>query len=99
MKYVYVPLHTNADCRVKFTKWPNADKLKDNQICVGVLENGPFEGSCNGDSGGALVVPKNGYAILYGIVSYGGVKYCADPDHPTIFTRVTSFIEWIEENL
>ena len=98
MKYVYVPLHTNADCRVKFTKW-GGEKVRDILICVGVLVNGPYEGSCQGDSGGPLVVPKNDYAILYGIVSFGPAGYCADPDHPTIFTRVTSFIEWIEENL
>ncbi|XP_003700979.1 chymotrypsin-1-like [Megachile rotundata] len=48
------------------------------------------EGACNGDSGGPLVV--NGVQV--GIVSFGrpcGIGY------PDVYTRVSSFVSWIEE--
>ncbi|XP_065162218.1 transmembrane protease serine 9-like [Atheta coriaria] len=50
------------------------------------------EGACHGDSGGPLV-DSNGEQI--GIVSWG--TPCAQ-GYPDVFTRVYSFLDWIEEN-
>ncbi|XP_046819420.1 chymotrypsin-2-like [Vespa crabro] len=49
-------------------------------------------GSCHGDSGGPLTV--NGK--LVGLVSWA--KACALTDYPTVYTRVSEFMDWIDAN-
>ncbi|XP_063907580.1 brachyurin-like [Zophobas morio] len=49
-------------------------------------------GSCSGDSGGPLVFDD----VQIGVVSFG-VIFCM-PSYPSGFTRITSFLEWIETN-
>lgn len=47
-----------------------------------------------GDSGGPLVyLPKGKAPVLYGIVSFGAG--CAQPGFPGVYTRVSSFLDWI----
>merc|ERR1719341_1867637 len=58
--------------------------------------------SCRGDSGGGLFVQKskkdkNTPWYLVGIVSFGS-RNCGN-GRPGIYTRVTSFIPWIVNNL
>ncbi|KAL7450411.1 hypothetical protein ACHAWC_002330, partial [Mediolabrus comicus] len=55
-------------------------------------------GTCQGDSGGPLMIangdgPAMDPPIQVGIVS--AAKDCANPNFPTIFTRVSSYIDWI----
>lgn len=45
-----------------------------------------------GDSGGPLTV--NGKLI--GLVSWG--MGCASTEYPTVYTRVTEYVHWIEAN-
>ena len=58
---------------------------------------------CVADSGGPLLVLEGGLAgggsnfVQVGITSFG--IGCADPDFPGVFTRVSEYAEWIEENL
>lgn len=52
-----------------------------------------FLGECRGDSGGPLVVNKQ----LIGIVSFGPVP-CATDD-PAAYTRVSSYVSWINSNI
>ncbi|XP_029988435.1 mast cell protease 3-like [Sphaeramia orbicularis] len=49
-----------------------------------------FQGFCSGDSGGPLVC--NGAAA--GVVSFSG-RRCGDPVTPDVYTRISSFREWI----
>ncbi|XP_034940686.1 trypsin-1-like [Chelonus insularis] len=49
-------------------------------------------GSCHGDSGGPLVVDEK----LVGLVSWA--NGCASTKYPTVYTRVTEYLDWIEEN-
>ncbi|KAG7197997.1 hypothetical protein KM043_016222 [Ampulex compressa] len=50
------------------------------------------KGSCKGDSGGPLIV--NGK--LAGLVSWA--KDCALLDYPTVYTRVSAYLDWIKKH-
>ncbi|XP_043262965.1 trypsin-like [Colletes gigas] len=64
--------------------------VRDTQICA----NDPKveKGSCNGDSGGPLTVDGK----IIGIVSWS--MACALTDYPTVYTRVSSYLDWIESH-
>ncbi len=57
-------------------------------LCAGVPESNVA--ACSGDSGGPLAI--NG--VLAGITSWGRVG-CAELNYPNVFTRVTSYLDWI----
>lgn len=66
--------------------------LRTSNICT----NGSSgRSTCNGDSGSPLVVTdKDGQRTLIGIVSFGSTFGC-EKGFPSVYTRVTSFIDWI----
>ncbi|EOD15658.1 hypothetical protein EMIHUDRAFT_211212 [Emiliania huxleyi CCMP1516] len=68
-----------------------------NMLCAGYDEGGI--GSCDGDSGRPLFHqdPQEGY-VLVGIVSFGTTAGCAVPGVPGVYTRVASYVNWIENN-
>ena len=59
-------------------------------ICAGVVTGGID--SCIGDSGGALIDERRS-PVVAGIVSFG--EGCALAGYPGIYTRVTSYADWI----
>lgn len=60
-------------------------------ICAGLLGTGGKD-ACQRDSGGPMKV--NGK--LHGIISWG--FECGHPQYPGVYTRVTTFREWIKNN-
>jgi secreted trypsin-like serine protease len=44
------------------------------------------------DSGGPVIVTKNGVKVVVGIISF------ANKNLPNVHTRVSSFYDWITEN-
>ncbi|KAI3368881.1 hypothetical protein L3Q82_025862 [Scortum barcoo] len=50
-----------------------------------------LQGFCSGDSGGPLVCDGGAAA---GVVSFSG-RRCGDPRTPDVYTRISSFREWI----
>ncbi|KAK4321781.1 hypothetical protein Pmani_007409 [Petrolisthes manimaculis] len=70
----------------------NSREVTENQLCVLPI----FGDTCHGDSGGPLVVFEEPHYTLVGITSFTFVK-CND-NYPTVFTRVSKFLQWIEDN-
>jgi secreted trypsin-like serine protease len=68
------------------------------QICAGSLLGG--RGVCGGDDGGPLYVKETlagkSRNILAGATS--NRASCGQSGYPSIFTRISSFIDWIEKN-
>ncbi|XP_064443632.1 chymotrypsin-C [Mirounga angustirostris] len=73
--------------------WGNM--VKDTMVCAG--GDGVIS-ACNGDSGGPLnCQAENGFWELRGIVSFGSGLGCNTLKKPTVFTRVSAYIDWINE--
>lgn len=66
-------------------------------VCAGYDNGANFVSSCHGDSGGPLQCEMNGRWVLYGVVSWGS-PLCNGLDRYTVFTRVSSYTKWIENN-
>lgn len=52
-------------------------------VCAG----GATTDTCSGDSGGPLMVPRDGAFVLAGVTSWGSYP-CGDPDYPGVYARV-----------
>jgi len=70
---------------------PSGSFLSEYMICAGAVDGGVD--ACFGDSGGPLMVREGGQNVLAGVVSSG--FGCAQPDLPGLYTRVTTYLEWM----
>jgi len=50
-----------------------------------------------GDSGGPLVCHDGERWIEYGLVSFGPGRGCAAENRPTVYARVSAYINWINK--
>jgi len=90
LQSVEVPLVDFATCEALY----DPDRVViDTMVCAADLVDGG-EDACTGDSGGPLWVDTDVGPALYGIVSWG--MGCADADRPGVYTRVPSFVNWIQ---
>lgn len=67
------------------------------QLCSNDPDGG--KDACSGDSGGALLYKKNidlGIVYQIGVVSWG-IYPCEQTSHPTVYTKVSHYIDWIED--
>ncbi|XP_016998847.2 serine protease snake-like [Drosophila takahashii] len=83
------------------TTEPNEDLPEgyksESQLCVGSPDE---KDTCNGDSGGPLLVAYTGYGCKYqvmGITSVGTA--CGTPNVPSLYTRVHFYRDWIIRQL
>ncbi|KAM8704626.1 hypothetical protein ACLKA7_009137 [Drosophila subpalustris] len=67
--------------------------VTETEICA----RGPFRGACSGDSGGPLVRNNNGLKQV-GVVSYG-LFVCGLFVTPDVYTRVSTFRDWIKQHV
>jgi hypothetical protein len=64
------------------------------QLCAGI-PSGPEAGSCQGDSGGPLVaLDALSCPVQVGLVSWA--DGCGKANRPTVYTRVSAYVDWIE---
>ncbi|XP_052126172.1 proclotting enzyme-like [Frankliniella occidentalis] len=91
LQEVNIPVWTNAECRQKYGNAAPGG-IVDTFLCAGQASRD----SCSGDSGGPLMV-NDGRWTQVGIVSWG--IGCGKGQYPGVYTRVTSFMPWIQKNL
>uniref|UniRef100_A0A8C9VZR1 Peptidase S1 domain-containing protein n=1 Tax=Scleropages formosus TaxID=113540 RepID=A0A8C9VZR1_SCLFO len=61
-------------------------------VCAGGSRNS----GCSGDSGGPLNCKVKGRYYVHGVTSFGSSLRCNTPKKPTVFTRVSAYIGWME---
>ncbi|XP_050677514.1 brachyurin-like [Leptidea sinapis] len=84
---VNLKIITNSECKDTYKN------ISRKNICTSGVDS---EGTCNGDSGGPLAVTIDDKPILIGITSFGAKAGC-EVGYPAAYTRVTSFVSWINE--
>lgn len=89
---VNVPLFDQQYCRRQYATL--GLNIESTQICAGGELN---KDSCRGDSGAPLMHNHNGIWILQGVVSFG--RRCGNEGWPGVYSRVSSYTEWILEKL
>jgi len=88
LREVDVTTISTADCQAYYSI------VTDNILCID-SEGG--HGSCNGDSGGPMNYVTGGVTQTRGITSFGSSTGC-ETGYPDGYTRVTSYLDWIETN-
>ncbi|XP_072744228.1 transmembrane protease serine 9-like [Anoplolepis gracilipes] len=93
LQKVTVPLLDNQSCLKKFpdNNIGKKPELYDSQICTDSVGEAS---ACSGDSGGPLVQIENNTPVQVGIVSWG-VYPCGVKRVPSVYTRVASYVDWI----
>lgn len=90
-----LPIIEPNSCRNTFRRF--SVDLDESQVCAGGEKD---KDSCKGDSGGPLmntVKSRSEQWYVEGIVSFGAT--CGSEGIPGIYTRVESFLDWINRNV
>ncbi|XP_058060353.1 trypsin-1-like [Anopheles bellator] len=88
-----IPVMDLEECREIYYN----NDIADSNLCAGTIEG--LSSVCSGDSGGPLVqIEEDGSFVQVGTVSWGGIP-CGGFRNPGVFVRVSSFIDWINEQL
>uniref|UniRef100_A0A8C5LLU1 Coagulation factor XI n=1 Tax=Leptobrachium leishanense TaxID=445787 RepID=A0A8C5LLU1_9ANUR len=85
-----LPILSTEQCQTKYL----SKKIDNDVVCAG-YEHGTID-ACKGDSGGPLTCQIDKTWYLIGITSWG--EGCARAGKPGVYTRVSSYIDWIHEN-
>ncbi|XP_069550726.1 mast cell protease 1A-like [Brachyistius frenatus] len=88
LQEVNVTILSHGTCRMRWGKVP----ITRTMVCATAARF--FQGFCSGDSGGPLVCD----GVAAGIVSFSGQR-CGDPKTPDVYTRISSFSDWIRSVL
>lgn len=88
--YVQLTTMTNLACGLRFP-----GRIDISHICTTGLQR---RGFCDGDIGAPLVVERAGISFQIGIASLFSNSGC-DTGEPSVFTRITSFMAFIQQNM
>uniref|UniRef100_A0AAG5CQ92 CLIP domain-containing serine protease n=1 Tax=Anopheles atroparvus TaxID=41427 RepID=A0AAG5CQ92_ANOAO len=84
-----IPIFPRDECEKKWEKV----QLTEQQLCAGGVLG---VDSCSGDSGGPMLTQRLNW-VQEGVISFG--NKCALEGWPGIYTRVSSYIDWIKDNI
>uniref|UniRef100_A0A3Q2UDX9 Elastase 2 like n=1 Tax=Fundulus heteroclitus TaxID=8078 RepID=A0A3Q2UDX9_FUNHE len=94
LQQALLPVVDHATCS-KYDWW--GSQVTETMVCAG--GDGIVSG-CNGDSGGPLNCQgSDGSWEVHGIVSFGSGLSCNYHKKPTVFTQVSSFLDWINNTM
>lgn len=107
LRQVQIFLYDRAEC-VSMSAGPAKPgvvvqgDITENMICSGVTEGG--KGSCNGDSGGPLMIAQeNGTYVQVGVVSWGytadNAAGCSLEAQFSAYTRVAVYEQWMRDTI
>ncbi|XP_073519330.1 chymotrypsin-like elastase family member 1 [Phyllobates terribilis] len=88
-----LPVVSHSTCSL--SNWWGST-VKTSMVCAG---GDGVKSSCNGDSGGPLNCAVGGVYQVHGIVSFGSSLGCNYYQKPSVFTKVSSYISWINSNI
>ncbi|MGH0141393.1 UNVERIFIED_CONTAM: hypothetical protein FKN15_075268 [Acipenser sinensis] len=88
-----LPIIDFNTCRQK-KFWGN--RVRDSMICAGFRDTEGPPAACQGDSGGPLLcqLGRDRWEV-HGVVSFGPIG-CTVENKPSVFTRTSTYIPWIE---
>ncbi|XP_056640918.1 serine proteinase stubble [Diorhabda sublineata] len=96
LQEVSVPVINNTVCESMYRAAGYIELIPHIFICAG-WKRGGFD-SCEGDSGGPMVIQrKDNRFLLAGVISWG--IGCAEPNQPGVYTRISEFRDWINQIL
>ncbi|XP_012172255.2 tryptase isoform X2 [Bombus terrestris] len=91
----------NINCAIKYNQSTSIAipyGIMPSMICAGDTLSGWNKDTCQGDSGGPLQIPHSRNECLFqvlGITSFG--QGCAIVNTPGVYTRVSHYLNWIED--
>ncbi|XP_050679526.1 venom protease-like isoform X2 [Leptidea sinapis] len=100
LQVLQLPVVTNDECKQAYVKYQK-QVIDERVLCAGFKKGG--KDACQGDSGGPLMQPVwnpktyKTYFFQIGVVSFG--RKCAEAGFPGVYTRVTHFIPWLQQQL
>ncbi|XP_052897848.1 transmembrane protease serine 9-like [Anopheles moucheti] len=90
-----VGIVANDLCQIMMGGSIGSGPVTERNVCLGPATGGI--GACTGDAGGAAIQHIAGFDTIVGIISWQ-VSPCGQPGIPSITTRVSAFVEWINLN-
>ncbi|KAL3056834.1 hypothetical protein OYC64_007333 [Pagothenia borchgrevinki] len=96
LQFVKLPVVPQLECLESYASRSVRYNITDNMFCAGFFQGG--RDTCLGDSGGAFVMQDGGgaWAVL-GLVSWGGPEDCGSQRVYGVYTRVSKYVEWIQQ--
>ncbi|KYN36368.1 Trypsin-1 [Trachymyrmex septentrionalis] len=98
LQHVMMHIIDRKTCDATMTKaMGSPSPVDETNICTGPVSSKP-NSACSGDSGGPLASFKEGKWEIDGVVSWGMVP-CGSPGMPSVFAKVSHFVDWIEKKI
>ncbi|XP_029176717.1 mite allergen Der f 3-like [Nylanderia fulva] len=93
LQHVDLEYVDRATCHKAVEDLTGSSPVHETNVCTGPMSGGIS--ACNGDSGGPLFEKQGDNYVITGIVSWGIIP-CGTVGAPSVYTRVSSFNDWIE---